>query len=509
MSMPVSLPTLSDDQSQAWERVSASARCRWDRPRHRPDRPHARHTRHGSGDHRQGRVRQDAAAGRADRALLHAAGVEIGHGRVRAPPSGATGAALAVLAPTNKAASVLRGRGVPATTLHRILYTPVYDPEYEKIAEWLTGTRPAPRPSRGWKPTRSTVRRRSMRRCPRCPARWRRPGCAGRISSPAGSGATTRSISGLVDESSMLDARQLDDLKRAVRHAGAVRRPRAAGPGRRQSGEMVFDKLPAPARLQAGTHAPPGAGQPDPRSRARAGRSGALILRHVRAHGPRRRRARDDPCAAGRARQHCDLMARSPVLVWRNATRLRLIHGVSRRAWRARRRAAARRAADLRRAGAAAQAPQAKRIDLEARGLIKGAQVVYLGPGRKPGFSRLHIFGAPEPQISVASIVKIESDPERATRSSPSPRRWARPSCMARRAPSTRRRARNGQRCRSSPPTCFAAARAGRSEGGIALVETACLCRHHPRRGPGCTGSSATAWRRPKTDLAHNRRSGP
>lgn len=36
---------------------------------------------------------------------------------------------LAILAPTNKAASVLRNRGVPATTIHRILYTPVYDPE--------------------------------------------------------------------------------------------------------------------------------------------------------------------------------------------------------------------------------------------------------------------------------------------------------------------------------------------------------------------------------------------
>ncbi|MDX1782064.1 MAG: AAA family ATPase, partial [Thalassovita sp.] len=47
---------------------------------------------------------------------------------------------LAILAPTNKAASVLRNRGVPATTIHRILYTPVYDPEYEKIAEWLAGS---------------------------------------------------------------------------------------------------------------------------------------------------------------------------------------------------------------------------------------------------------------------------------------------------------------------------------------------------------------------------------
>jgi exodeoxyribonuclease-5 len=51
---------------------------------------------------------------------------------------------LAILAPTNKAASVLRNRGVPATTIHRILYTPMYDPEYEKIAEWLGGNAARP-----------------------------------------------------------------------------------------------------------------------------------------------------------------------------------------------------------------------------------------------------------------------------------------------------------------------------------------------------------------------------
>ena len=27
----------------------------------------------------------------------------------------------------------------PATTIHRILYTPVYDPQYEKLADWLAG----------------------------------------------------------------------------------------------------------------------------------------------------------------------------------------------------------------------------------------------------------------------------------------------------------------------------------------------------------------------------------
>ncbi|HAR54124.1 MAG TPA: ATPase, partial [Roseovarius nubinhibens] len=46
------------------------------------------------------------------------------------------------------------------------------------------------------------------------------------------------------------------------------------------------------------------------------------------------------------------------------------------------------------------------------RGLIKGAQVIYLGPGRKPGFSRLHVIGAEDPQLSAASIVKIEKPDE-------------------------------------------------------------------------------------------------
>jgi exodeoxyribonuclease-5 len=49
-----------------------------------------------------------------------------------------------------------------------------------------------------------------------------------------------------------------------------------------------------------------------------------------------------------------------------------------------------------------------KRIDLEARGLIKGAQVVFLGTDKKPGFSRLHVIGAEDPQVNAATIIKIE-----------------------------------------------------------------------------------------------------
>ena len=53
-----------------------------------------------------------------------------------------------------------------------------------------------------------------------------------------------------------------------------------------------------------------------------------------------------------------------------------------------------------------------KRLDLEARGLIRGAQVIYLGPGKKPGFSRLHVIGAEDPRVSAASIVRVEKPGE-------------------------------------------------------------------------------------------------
>ena len=76
---------------------------------------------------------------------LNDAGVETVSGDYEGRRS-KTKRTLAILAPTNKAASVLRAHGVPATTIHRIIYTPVYDPEYEKIAEWLVGATGAERP---------------------------------------------------------------------------------------------------------------------------------------------------------------------------------------------------------------------------------------------------------------------------------------------------------------------------------------------------------------------------
>ena len=119
---------------------------------------------------------------------------------------------LAVLAPTNKAASVLRMRGVPATTIHRILYTPVYDPQYERIAEWLTG--------QGDRPVVEGLTDQAL---DRAHAFYQQvasvPGAlaaAGLRGSDFIKGWKRREEPldvGFVDESSMLDERQFDDLK--------------------------------------------------------------------------------------------------------------------------------------------------------------------------------------------------------------------------------------------------------------------------------------------------------
>jgi exodeoxyribonuclease-5 len=156
---------------------------------------------------------------------------------------------MAILAPTNKAASVLRARGVPATTIHRILYTPVYDPEYEKVAEWLAGQ--GERPEIEGLTDAALDRARAVYETTKSvPAALAAPpGCAGRTSSPAGSGGTARWISGFVDESSMLDERQFEDLKEIFPALVLFGDPAQLAPVG-QSGEMVFDKFKPAQRLE-------------------------------------------------------------------------------------------------------------------------------------------------------------------------------------------------------------------------------------------------------------------
>ena len=313
---------------------------------------------------------------------------------------------LAILAPTNKAASVLRMRGVPATTIHRILYTPVYDPEYERIADWLAGN--------GERPEVEGLTEEALDRAARFyEGNKSMPGAlaaAGLRGSDFITGWKRREDPldiGFIDEASMLDTRQFEDLKEIFPTLLLFGDPAQLAPVN-QSGSMVFDGLPEPRKLTLG------------RVHRQAEDNPILDLAHalgdlaLEFHDFEQMvgeaAARDDRVVLGQ-RVESDLMARSPVLVWRNQTRIRLIQAF---------RAAYGAPEDDLIAGEplicdGIELPvkhRKKRLDLEARGLIKGAQVVYLGPGRKPGFSRLHVMGAEDPQVNAASIVKIEKPDE-------------------------------------------------------------------------------------------------
>ena len=309
---------------------------------------------------------------------------------------------VAILAPTNKAASVLRNRGVPATTIHRILYTPVYDPEYEKIAEWLAngGERPKVEGLTDAALDRAKLFYEQNRSIPGALA------TAGLRGSDFIKGWTRREEPldiGLVDEASMLDAKQFNDLQEVFPTLILFGDPAQLAPVG-QSGEMIFDQFSDKRRINLG------------RIHRQAEDNPILDLAHALGDPDigfddfeqmvRQISRRDDRVKLAE-RVEVDLMARSPVLVWRNATRVRLIqafrqvHGAP--------------MDDLLPGEPlicdGIELPlkhRKKRIDLEARGLIKGAQVIYLGPGSRTGFARLHVVGAEDPQLSVASIIKIE-----------------------------------------------------------------------------------------------------
>lgn len=313
---------------------------------------------------------------------------------------------LAILAPTNKAASVLRNRGVPATTIHRILYTPVYDPEYERIAEWLVND--GDRPDIADLPAQALDRAHAFYQLHRSiPGALAAAGLRGSDFITGWKRRDDPLDIGFVDESSMLDEKQLDDLREIFPTLVLFGDPAQLAPVG-QSGKMVFDELPEPQRLVLS------------RIHRQAEDNPILDLAHALGDPAldfysfermiEEAASRDDRVVLGQ-RVIADLMARSPVLVWRNATRIRLIQAF---------RAAYGAPADALLPGEplicdGLELPlkhRKKRIDLEARGLIKGAQVVYLGPGRKPGFSKLHVIGAEDPQVSAASIVKIEHPDE-------------------------------------------------------------------------------------------------
>lgn len=309
---------------------------------------------------------------------------------------------LAILAPTNKAASVLRNRGVAATTIHRILYTPLYDPEYEKIAEWLMGNgeRPQVEDLTDAALDRAEAFFKQNRSIPGALA------AAGLKGSDFILGWKRREDPldiGFVDEASMLDARQYEDLTEIFPTLVLFGDPAQLAPVN-QSGAMVFESLPEPRKLILNRIHRQDLGNPILDLAHALGRDDLSFEAFEKMIEDA---AASDDRVQMAQRVESSMMARSPVLVWRNATRIRLIHAF---------RAAFEAPADALLPGEplicdGIELPskhRKKRLDLEARGLIKGAQVIYLGPGRRPGFSRLHVIGALDPQVSAASIVKIE-----------------------------------------------------------------------------------------------------
>ena len=313
---------------------------------------------------------------------------------------------LAILAPTNKAASVLRNRGVPATTIHRILYTPVYDPEYEKIAEWLSGNGPRPEVE-GLTDVALDRAEAFFQQNKSIPGALAAAGLRGSDFITGWKRREDPLDIGFIDESSMLDERQFEDLKESFPALLLFGDPAQLAPVN-QSGSMVFDGFQEPNKLSLN------------RIHRQVDDSPILDLAHALADDSLTFEAfermvedaakADDRVVLGQ-RVEADLMARSPVLVWRNVTRIRLIQAF---------RSAYGAPPDDLLPGEplicdGIELPlkhRKKRIDLEARGLIKGAQVIYLGAGRKAGFSRLHVIGAEDPQVSAASIVKIEMPDE-------------------------------------------------------------------------------------------------
>ena len=396
----MALPPLSEDQSAAWDRIAAVLRDSG------VDLARGESAEREDDDARVLAVTGKAGSGKT--LLLaglvkaaRAAGLDIVSGDYERKRGDRR--TIAVLAPTNKAASVLRNRGVPATTIHRIIYTPVYDPEYEKIAEWLAGD--------GEKPAVEGLDDDALERARRVYEETASvPGAlaaAGLRGSDFITGWKRREAPldvGFVDEGSMLDDKQYDDLCEIFPTLVVFGDPAQLAPVN-QSGRMVFDRLEGDDRLHLS------------RVHRQEADSPILDLAHAlsdeqvdfyRFEAMVEEAAARDPRVVMATRVDSDLMARSPVLVWRNATRVRLI-----RAFR-----------QVHEADETRLLPgeplicdglelplkhRKRRIDLEARGLIKGAQVIYLGPGKKPGFSKLHVLGAPEPQVSVSSIVKIES----------------------------------------------------------------------------------------------------
>ena len=370
---------------------------------------------------------------------------------------------FAVVAPTNKAASVLRQRGVAATTIHRIIYTPVYDPEYEKVAEWLREK------GKGERPQHDLLTDEALDRAleyfletKSVPAALATVGVRGSEFITGWARRDDEVDIGLVDEASMLDQKQLDDLRAVFGILILFGDPAQLAPVG-ESGEMPFDKLPDPSKANLSRVFRQEVGNPIIDL--------AYALADPEVDFPKfeqlvRDAAKKDDRVVIASRADPELMARSPMLVWRNATRIRLI-------W------AFRTAYGLGDTmlspgeplicdGAELPARQRKkRIELEQAGLVKGAQTFYLGPGKKPGFAKLYVDGVDAPRLSVAAIIQIErqdAEPIIPTAARMGAAFLHGAACTIHKAQGSQ-----WQTVQVFAPDLFAAARANRMEAGLPL----------------------------------------
>lgn len=310
---------------------------------------------------------------------------------------------MAVLAPTNKAASVLRQRGVPATTIHRILYIPLYHPDYEAIAEWLAGKGDRPR-IEGLTDTALDRAIAFYQEHSSIPGALASAGLRGSDFIQGWKRRDEPLDIGLIDEASMLDGRQYADLRTLFRTLILFGDP-AQLPPVGSSGGMVFDELPASGKLWLNRVHRQAADNP---ILDLAHALGDPVLGFAEFEDLIRDLARRDDRVVIGERVNAVAMARAPVLVWRNVTRIRLLNAF---------RVAYGAPPDHLLPGEpllcdGIELPmkhRKRRMDLEALGLIKGAQVIYLGAGSKPGFARLFLVGAEEPRVGVASIIQIET----------------------------------------------------------------------------------------------------
>ncbi len=286
--------------------------------------------------------------------------------------------------------------------MHRVLYSPLYDPNFEKISDWLNGLSP--------KPSLEAISEEQLESIkfffsnhPSIPGALASVGIR---TSDFIIGWKRREYPldiGIVDESSMLTETQMNDLKKIFKVLILFGDPGQLAPVE-QSGKMVFHKLPEKQKL------------PLTKIHRQSQDNPIIVLAnflrqpditYIDFEDQLKTLSLNDERISVSSRVCPDLMCQSPVLVWRNQTRIRLI-------------SAFRRAYDIPAKTLIRGEPlicdgielpsnyRKQKIDLEERGLIKGAQVIYLGEGNKIGFCKIYILGASEPNVSVASIIQME-----------------------------------------------------------------------------------------------------